>query len=86
MLMLLADAQDNAPYRTLNQILKGENGFQGYVMSDWGAHHLTFAAVAGEDVSLRDCRRIGPWLTRAAGCLWLGTSTSARATVFEARA
>ena len=36
--------------RTLNQILKGEIGFQGYVMSDWGAHHSTLAAVAGLDV------------------------------------
>ncbi len=36
--------------RTLNQILKGELGFQGYVMSDWGAHHSTLAAVAGLDV------------------------------------
>ena len=38
--------------RTLNQILKGENGFQGYVMSDWFAHHSTIAAVAGLDVSV----------------------------------
>ena len=38
--------------RTLNQILKGENGFQGYVMSDWFAHHSTLAAVAGLDVSV----------------------------------
>ena len=37
--------------RTLNQILKGENGFQGYVMSDWFAHHSTLATVAGLDVS-----------------------------------
>ena len=36
--------------RTLNQILKGENGFQGYIMSDWGAHHSTLAAVGGLDV------------------------------------
>ena len=67
MLMLLADAQDNAPYRTLNQILKGENGFQGYVMSDWGAHHSTLAAVAGLDVGPRvHWRRTGRWLTHAA--------------------
>ena len=59
MLMLLADAQDNAPYRTLNQILKGENGFQGYVMSDWGAHHSTLAAVNGLDVSLRTSAFVG---------------------------
>ena len=39
--------------RTLNQILKGELGFQGYVMSDWGGHHSTLAAVAGLDVRVR---------------------------------
>ncbi|KAI0742388.1 glycosyl hydrolase family 3 N terminal domain-containing protein [Daedaleopsis nitida] len=38
--------------RTLNQILKGELGFQGYVMSDWGAHHSTLAAVGGLDMSM----------------------------------
>ena len=38
--------------RTLNQLLKDEGAFQGYVMSDWGAHHSTLAAVAGLDVSL----------------------------------
>lgn len=36
---------------TLNQLLKGQAGFQGYVMSDWQAHHSTLAAVAGLDVS-----------------------------------
>ena len=45
--------------RTLNQILKGENGFQGYVMSDWGAHHSTLAAVAGLDVSPSPRLRVG---------------------------
>ena len=65
MAMFLADAdggtwtdQINASWacendQTLNQILKGENGFQGYVMSDWGAHHSTLAAVNGLDVSPR---------------------------------
>ncbi|OSD03878.1 glycoside hydrolase family 3 protein [Trametes coccinea BRFM310] len=38
--------------RTLNQLLKDEIGFQGYVMSDWGAHHSTLAAVAGLDMSM----------------------------------
>ena len=37
--------------RTLNQILKGELGFQGFVMTDWGAQHSTISAVAGLDVS-----------------------------------
>ena len=45
--------------RTLNQILKGENGFQGYIMSDWGAHHSTLAAVNGLDVSLRTSAFVG---------------------------
>ena len=67
--MFLADAhgeadQINASWaceneRTLNQILKGENGFQGYVMSDWGAHHSTLAAVAGLDVSPSPRLRVG---------------------------
>ncbi|KAH9916602.1 glycoside hydrolase superfamily [Epithele typhae] len=38
--------------RSLNQLLKGELGFQGYVMSDWGAHHSTLAAVGGLDMSM----------------------------------
>ncbi|KAM5539635.1 hypothetical protein V8D89_006744 [Ganoderma adspersum] len=33
----------------LDQISKGELAFQGYVMSDWGAHHLTTLA-AGADL------------------------------------
>ena len=36
--------------RTLNQLLKSELGFQGYVMSDWGAQHSTISAIAGLDV------------------------------------
>ena len=46
--------------RTLNQILKGELWFQGYVMSDWGGHHSTLAAVAGLDVRNASCVRF--WL------------------------
>ena len=37
--------------RTLNEILKGELGFQGFVMTDWGAQHSTISAIAGLDVS-----------------------------------
>lgn len=37
--------------KTLNDILKREFGFQGYVMSDWSAQHDTMSAVAGLDVS-----------------------------------
>ena len=37
--------------KTLNDILKREYAFQGFVMSDWGAHHATLDAVQGLDVS-----------------------------------
>ncbi|KAL6307374.1 beta-glucosidase [Sparassis latifolia] len=49
--------------RTLNQLLKGELGFRGYVMSDWGAQMSTLAAVAGLDMSM-------------AGDIYLGSGTS----------
>ena len=39
--------------KMLNDILKREYGFQGYVMSDWSAQHSTMSAVAGLDVSDR---------------------------------
>jgi len=39
--------------KTLNGILKGEFGFQGYVMSDWGGTHSTTPAVmAGLDMTM----------------------------------
>ncbi len=38
---------------TINDILKGELGFQGYVLSDWTAQHTTVgAATAGMDMSM----------------------------------
>ena len=37
--------------KMMNDVLKREFGFQGYVMSDWQAHHSTMAAVTGLDVS-----------------------------------
>ncbi|KAJ5364161.1 beta-glucosidase A [Penicillium cataractarum] len=38
---------------TLNKLLKGELGFQGFVMSDWGAHHSGVGdALAGMDMSM----------------------------------
>lgn len=38
---------------TINQILKGELGFKGFLMSDWGAHHSTVkSALAGLDMSM----------------------------------
>ncbi|OJT07008.1 hypothetical protein TRAPUB_2138 [Trametes pubescens] len=36
----------------LNELLKNQAGFQGYVMTDWGAHHSTMSAVAGMDMSM----------------------------------
>ncbi|KAK2604736.1 hypothetical protein N8I77_007637 [Diaporthe amygdali] len=39
--------------KMMNDILKNELGFQGFVMSDWGAHHTGVgAAVAGLDMSM----------------------------------
>lgn len=38
---------------TMNKLLKGELGFQGFVMSDWGAHHSGVSAtLAGMDMSM----------------------------------
>jgi beta-glucosidase len=37
---------------TLNGILKDELGFQGFVMSDWGAQHSTISAITGLDMSM----------------------------------
>lgn len=36
----------------MNDILKREFGFQGFVMSDWGATESTMGAVSGLDVIL----------------------------------
>ena len=36
--------------KTLNDILKREFAFQGYVQSDWSAQHSTESAMAGLDV------------------------------------
>ena len=38
--------------RTMNQLLKFELGFRGYVMSDWGAQEGTLDAIAGLDVRI----------------------------------
>ncbi|KAH9028191.1 beta-glucosidase [Lactarius pseudohatsudake] len=37
---------------TLNSILKSEFGFQGFVMSDWGATHSTISAITGLDMTM----------------------------------
>ena len=36
----------------MNNILKNELGFQGFVMSDWNAQHATIDAMAGLDMSM----------------------------------
>ncbi|PSR70416.1 hypothetical protein PHLCEN_2v13667 [Hermanssonia centrifuga] len=38
--------------KTLNDILKREYAFQGYIMSDWSAQHSTMSAVAGLDMTM----------------------------------
>ena len=37
---------------TLNNILKNELGFQGFVMSDWSARHSTISAMTGLDMTM----------------------------------
>lgn len=37
--------------KALNEVLKHEIGFQGYIMSDWQATHSTLSAEAGLDVN-----------------------------------
>jgi beta-glucosidase len=48
----------------LNQVLKGDWGYQGWVMSDWGAVHATDDALAGLD------QQSGEQLDRS---IWFGT-------------
>lgn len=41
--------------KTLNGLLKTELGFQGFVVSDWGAQHTGYAgALAGLDMAMPD--------------------------------
>ena len=37
---------------TMNNILKNELGFQGFVMSDWSAQHSTISAMTGLDMTM----------------------------------
>ncbi|KAM5539610.1 hypothetical protein V8D89_006719 [Ganoderma adspersum] len=68
--------------RTLNQILKGEIGFQGYVVTDWVAQRSTLAAVAGLDLSMPG--DISP----DSGTSWFGANLTAfveNGTIAESR-
>ncbi|KAK1224287.1 hypothetical protein PQX77_012826 [Marasmius sp. AFHP31] len=49
--------------RTMNQILKSEYGFQGFIMSDWGATESTISAITGLDMTMPDPRFFGQNLT-----------------------
>ncbi|KAH9936901.1 beta-glucosidase [Amylocystis lapponica] len=67
---------------TLNVLLKGELGFRGYVMSDWGAQMSTLSAVAGLDMSMPGDIALG------SGTSWWGTNLTAfvlNDTIAEAR-
>lgn len=43
-------ACSNSPI--MNDLLKGEYGFKGYVQSDWWATHATSDAAAGLDMTM----------------------------------
>lgn len=52
--------------RTINQDLKGSMGFQGFVMSDWGATHSTVqSANSGLDMQMPDATYFGDALAKA---------------------
>ena len=57
--------------RTVNQILKGEMGFRGYVMSDWSAQHSTLSAIYGLDMSMPGD------ITFNSGTSWWGANLTA---------
>ena len=53
--------------KALNGLLKTELGFQGFVVSDWGAQHAGVAtALAGMDMTMPDDGFWGPELVKAA--------------------
>jgi len=46
--------------KALNGLLKGELGFQGYVMSDWGGTHSGLASIEGGlDMNMPGVRELG---------------------------
>src|SRR3954452_1899783 len=51
---------------TLNQILKGELGFKGFVTSDWGATHRTTDIIHGLDMEQSGSGNLGTTLINAA--------------------
>jgi beta-glucosidase len=64
---------------TLNEVLKKELGFKGFVISDWGGTHSTTKAVlAGLDIEMPGYSFLGEPLkkaARAAKCQWLVSMT-----------
>jgi len=59
--------------RLLNVMLKGELGFSGWIMSDWGATHSTGSALAGLDMEMPDDRFLGaPFANETQGATALG--------------
>ncbi|OCH90098.1 beta-glucosidase [Obba rivulosa] len=68
--------------RTLNQVLKGELGHRGFIMTDWSAQHSTLSAVAGLDMSMPGD------ITYGSGTSWWGPNLTAfveNATIPESR-
>ncbi len=51
---------------TLNQVLKGELGFKGFVTSDWGATHRTTDIISGLDMEQSGSSNLGQALINAA--------------------
>ncbi|KAK4119660.1 glycoside hydrolase family 3 protein [Parathielavia appendiculata] len=62
--------------KVLNGLLKTELGFQGYVMSDWGATHAGVAAIeAGLDMDMPG--GLGPYGMRWGGGAFFGSNVTA---------
>ncbi|KAH9921655.1 beta-glucosidase [Fomitopsis serialis] len=57
--------------RTLNQLLKSELGFRGYIMSDWGGQESTLSAMAGLDMTMPGD------ITLGSGTSWWGPNLTA---------
>ncbi|KAL5520254.1 hypothetical protein ACEPAG_9467 [Sanghuangporus baumii] len=57
--------------RMLNQVMKGEFGFRGYIMSDWSAQHSTLSAIFGLDMTMPGD------ITFNSGTSWWGANLTA---------